>query len=212
MSERQQFPVYPKPVWPVDKQPAYQPVDTITHATKVTLCSGLILGGMHFRRMLQHRKGSARPGHARYLALFEFQRHHFISAPLAAGMYVLVSDSLYNLNEETRASAEVAAVSSALFVASMFKSMPMNTRIGISLGYGLATGLFFWAGKWGLGEASLRATRSRGEVHDQESNKSLDSETEMGKYRKQGFWETMYRRPLSQTVDEIGEGRGIVRL
>lgn len=207
--------IVPKPRmlqdYDVEKTP-YKPINTAAEAAKITFWSGVFLGGMEVRRLLQHRKGSARPGQARYLALFELSKRHFISIPLALGTYCFMSDSFYNLHDGRKTTgSEMLSSATAVFLATLFKSgMPANRRVGVSLGIAAFVGLFNWAGGFiGSYSTNLSYTRSHRLNHDQQSNLDLDRDFEDGKYKKQGFWEVMYRRPLSETIDDLGEGRGI---
>ncbi len=208
--------VITSPVWSAAKANEihdFEPVDTINETVKITAFSGLFLGGMHLRRLLQHRKGSARPSHARYLSLFELNKRHFISIPLALGTYSFVSNSLLNIKEERKATSEILAVSSGVLVASIFKpSMPLNAKIGMALGVGLFAGFVEWAGGLNIYDSNYGYLKSTDQLKNQESNKSLDEDFEKGTYKKQGFWELVYRKPLSQTIEELGEGRGIGKI
>ncbi|QPG77174.1 hypothetical protein FOA43_004580 [Brettanomyces nanus] len=190
----------------------FTPVNTITEAAKITFWSAVFLGGMHVRRLLQHRKGAARPGQARYLALFELNKRHFVSIPLALGTYSFLSNSLYNLHDgEKTTKSEMLASSTAILVATAFKGgMAANKKVGLALGVAGFVGFFKWAGGFiDNYSTNLSYTRSHGLNHDQVSNKDLDEDFANGTYKKQGFWEIMYRRPLSETVQDLGEGRGI---
>ncbi|ODV87200.1 hypothetical protein CANARDRAFT_5753 [[Candida] arabinofermentans NRRL YB-2248] len=201
-----------KPTWPTtfEDDTIFQPVNTVGDSVRVSLFTTLFLGGMHFRRMLQHRKGSARPGTAKYLALFELQKRHFVAIPLALGTYTFVSSSLYNLDEGRKPVNEMIAGGTAISVATMFKkSWPLNAKIGMALGAAVFMGIFNWAGGWNLYDTNISYMRSQGKVKDQVSNKDLDEQFENNTYKKQGFWEVVYRKPLSQTIEELGEGRGI---
>lgn len=186
------------------KKPDFEPVNTIVEASKIMVYSGIFLGGMHFRRLLQHRMGAARPGQQRYLALFELSPRHFISIPLALGTYSFLSNSLYNLDEERTSGNEIISASAAVLVATIFKkSMALNQKIGTALGIAAVLGLFKWAG--GLVDTyntSFTHMSQTGQVHNQESNKSLDEEFANGTYKKQGFWELLYRKPLSETIED----------
>lgn len=198
----------------VEKKTAssFTPVNTLGEASKITFWSGVFLGGMHVRRLLQHRKGASRPGQARYLALFELSKRHFVSIPLALGTYCFLSDSFYNLNNGRKITKnEMISTATAVLVATIFKrSMPTVNKVGLALGMAGFVGLFKWAGEFvGTYNTNLSYTRSHGLNHDQESNKDLDRDFENGTYKKQGFWEVMYRRPLSETINDLGEGRGI---
>lgn len=190
------------------EKPEYTPVNTVLDAAKVTFWSGVFLGGLQVRRLLQHRKGSARPGQARYLSLFDLTKHQFVSIPLALGTYSFLSNSFYNLNDGKRTTkAEMLSSGTAVLVATIFKQgMALNKKVGFALGMASFVGVFKWAGEFvGSYDTSLARSRIDGKVHNQES-----SEIEEG-YKKQGFWEVMYRRPLSETVSDLGEGRGIAK-
>ncbi|VEU21926.1 DEKNAAC102889 [Brettanomyces naardenensis] len=196
----------------VETHVSFQPANTLGEAAKITFWSGVFLGGMQVRRLLQHRKGSARPGQGRYLALFELNKRHFVSIPLALGTYAFLSNSFYNLNGGRRTTKnEMISSATAVLVATAFKQgMAANKRVGFALGIAGFVGFFKWAGEFvGNYNTNLSYTRSHGLNHDQESNKDLDEDFANGTYKKQGFWEVMYRRPLSETVADLGEGRGI---
>lgn len=190
----------------------FEPIDTFTETKNIAIYSAIFLGGMHVRRLLQHRMGSARPGQERYLKLFELSPRHFIAIPLALSTYSFLSSSLYNLDEKRTTTNEVIAASSGILVATIFKSGPLNQKVGLALGMGLFVGLFKWAG--GLVDSyytNFTYMHQTNQIKNQESNKSLDEDFANGTYKKQGFWEVLYRRPLSETVDDLGEGRGIVK-
>lgn len=191
----------------------FQPVDTFSETKKIAVYSAIFLGGMHVRRLLQHRMGSARPGQERYLKLFELSPRHFISIPFALGTYSFISNSLYNLEEKRTTKNEVIAASSAILVATIFKSSPLNQKVGLALGMGAFVGLFNWSGGLiGNYATNFTAMTHNGKIKNQESNKSLDEEFANGTYKKQGFWELLYRKPLSETIEDLGEGRGIGKL
>ncbi|GMG24614.1 unnamed protein product [Ambrosiozyma monospora] len=205
--------ILPKPFFEKDspERRDFKAVDTLSQTLKAIVYSGIFVGGMHFRRMLQHRKGSARPGQARYLALFELQPRQFVSIPLALGTYSFLSNSFYNLNEGKTTKGEVIASSAAVLVATIFKQgMALNKRVGLALGVGTAVGLFNWAGSFtDLYDSSYNYKKSTGQINNPESNKKLEASWEDGTYKKQGFWEVVYRKPLSETIADLGEGRGI---
>lgn len=190
----------------------FEPIDTFSETKNIAIYSAIFLGGMHVRRLLQHRMGSARPGQERYLKLFELSPRHFIAIPLALSTYSFLSSSLYNLDEKRTTVNEMIAASSGILVATIFKSGPLNQKVGLALGMGLFVGLFKWAG--GLVDSyytNYTYMYQTNQIKNQESNKSLDEDLANGTYKKQGFWEVLYRRPLSETVDDLGEGRGIVK-
>ncbi|GMM28474.1 hypothetical protein DAMA08_011900 [Martiniozyma asiatica (nom. inval.)] len=191
-------------------KPAYEPVDTVAETSKIAIYSGLFLGGMHLRRLLQHRMGAARPGQQRYLALFELAPRHFISIPMALASYSFVSNSLYNLDEERTTNNEMIAAGSGILVATIFKKGPLNQKIGLALGMATFVGIFKWAG--GLIDnynTNYTHMYQSGQINNQVSNKQLDEDFANGTYKKQGFWELLYRKPLSETIQDLGEGRGI---
>lgn len=192
---------------------AFEPADTFAETKKITVYSAIFLGGMHVRRLLQHRMGSARPGQERYLKLFELSPRHFISIPFALGTYSFISNSLYNLDEKRTTKNEMIAASSAVLVATIFKSIPLNQKFGLALGMGAFVGLFNWSGGL-IGSFNTNFTHmtQTGQIHNQESNKSLDEDFANGTYKKQGFWELVYRKPLSETIEDLGEGRGIGKI
>ncbi|GMF02335.1 unnamed protein product [[Candida] boidinii] len=84
--------------------------------------------------------------------------------------------------------------------------MKASKRFGVSFGIGTIFAAFTWAGGAYLAENSLNSMRRDGKVNNQTDAQDIDAE------RKQGFWEVVYRRPLSQTISELGEGRGIGKL
>ncbi|OWB57121.1 hypothetical protein B5S28_g3047 [[Candida] boidinii] len=217
MSEEQQIEVskaekfyLPQPFWPapgLKKNGVYTPVDTLGETGKVVFFSGLFLGGMHIRRLIQRRRGSARPGTAHYLNMFDLEKRHFISIPLALGTYTFISNAYANVYEEKKPLNEFVAGAAAMFVATIFKpSMKASKRFGVSFGIGTIFAAFTWAGGAYLAENSLNSMRRDGKVNNQTDAQDIDAE------RKQGFWEVVYRRPLSQTISELGEGRGIGKL
>lgn len=213
MSEAESFKL-PRPFLLRDKDVEshdhFEPIDTFSETKKIAIYSTLFLGGMHLRRLLQHRMGSARPGQERYLKLFELSPRHFISIPLALSTYSFLSSSLYNLDEERTTKNEMIAASSGILVATIFKSGPLNQKVGLALGMATFVGLYNWTGGL-VGNFNTNFTNMyyNGEIHNQESNKSLDEEFANGTYKKQGFWELLYRKPLSETIEDLGEGRGI---
>ncbi|ODQ47451.1 hypothetical protein PICMEDRAFT_15402 [Pichia membranifaciens NRRL Y-2026] len=191
----------------------FEPVDTFKETKNIAIYSAIFLGGMHVRRLLQHRMGSARPGQERYLKLFELSPRHFVSVPFALGTYSFISNSLYNLDEKRTTFNEVLAASSGVLVATIFKQSPLNQKVGLALGMGVFVGLFKWAG--GLVDSydsNYTYMYQTDKIHNQESNKSLDEDFANGTYKKQGFWELLYRKPLSETIEDLGEGRGIGKL
>lgn len=191
----------------------FVPVDTFSETKKIAIYSSIFLGGMHVRRLLQHRMGSARPGQERYLKLFELAPRHFISIPFALATYSFLSSSLYNLDEKRTTKNEVLAASSAVLVATIFKKIPLNQKVGLALSMGVFVGLFNWTGGLvGNMKTNFTAMTHKGEIHNQESNKSLDEDFANGTYKKQGFWELLYRKPLSETIEDLGEGRGIGKI
>lgn len=191
----------------------FQPANTFNETKKIAIYSTLFLGGMHVRRLLQHRMGSARPGQERYLKLFELSPRHFISIPLALGTYSFISNSLYNLDEKRTTGNEMIAAAAGISVATIFKSSPLNQKVGLALGMATFVGLFNWTGGL-IGNFNTNFTQMthEGLIKNQESNKSLDEDFANGTYQKQGFWELLYRRPLSETIEDLGEGRGIGKL
>lgn len=191
----------------------FVPVDTFSETKKITIYSAIFLGGMHVRRLLQHRMGSARPGQERYLKLFELAPRHFISIPFALATYSFMSNSLYNLDEGKLTKNEIISASSAVLVATIFKKIPLNQKVGLALGMGVFVGLFNWTGGL-VGNVKTNFTKmtQNGEIKNQESNKSLDEDFANGTYQKQGFWELLYRKPLSETIEDLGEGRGIGKI
>lgn len=202
----------PRPFFFKDAPAKFEPVDTFGETKKIAIYSAIFLGGMHVRRLLQHRMGSARPGQERYLKLFELSPRHFVSIPLALSTYSFISNSFYNLEEKRTTVNEMIAASSGVLVATIFKYSPLNQKVGLALGMGLFVGLFKWAG--GLVDSydsNYTYQYQTGQIKNQESNKSLDEDFANGTYKKQGFWEVLYRRPLSETVEDLGEGRGIVK-
>lgn len=203
----------PRPFFLKDDQKKFQPVDTFNETKKITIYSAIFLGGMHVRRLLQHRMGSARPGQERYLKLFELSPRHFVSIPFALGTYSFISNSLYNLDEERSTKNEMIAASSAVLVATIFKISPLNQKFGLALGMGLFIGLFNWTGGL-IGNYKTNYTNmyQDGKINNQISNKSLDEDFQNGTYKKQGFWELLYRKPLSETIEDLGEGRSIGKL
>jgi hypothetical protein len=191
----------------------FTPIDTFSETKKIAIYSTLFLGGMHVRRLLQHRMGSARPGQERYLKLFELSPRHFISIPFALGTYSFLSSSLYNLDEKRTTGNEVIAASSGILVATIFKSIPLNQKVGLALGMGVFVGIFNWAGGLvGTYKTNFTHMYQTGQIKNQESNKSLDEDFANGTYKKQGFWELLYRKPLSETIEDLGEGRGIGKI
>lgn len=213
MSAPQQSELFklPRPFFLKDEE-KFTPIDTFTETKNIAIYSSIFLGGMHVRRLLQHRMGSARPGQERYLKLFELSPRHFIAIPLALSTYSFISSSLYNLDEKRTTVNEMIAASSGILVATIFKSAPLNQKVGLALGMGMFVGLFKWSG--GLVDSYYTNYTNmvhNGQIKNQESNKSLDEDFANGTYKKQGFWEVLYRRPLSETVEDLGEGRGIVK-
>ncbi|ODV90021.1 hypothetical protein CANCADRAFT_99630 [Tortispora caseinolytica NRRL Y-17796] len=76
-----------------------------------------------------------------------------------------------------------------------FKRRTVGALFGYPLLFATTIGLLQWTGgKLSMGE--------RAPMYAPDS--VLDT-----KYEKQGFWEIVHRRPLSQTISELGEGRGI---
>ncbi|ANZ74987.1 BA75_03059T0 [Komagataella pastoris] len=198
----------PQPFWPTTKtkEGEYVPKDSIKEASKVFIGSGVLLGGMHFRRLMQYKKGSARPGLAKYLNLFSLSKSQLIGFPVALGAFSFLSHSFANLQEEQTATGEFAASSIASLIGlSIFRTKkPLSSNVAIAVGVGSLFGFLTWAGNFNLGDNSYRAALEAGNGNEGGfDNKVIKTE-------RQGFWEGVYRRPLSQTVEDLGEGRGII--
>lgn len=198
------LPLWPKPATPTTRDGNFKPQNTLAQTMKVSLGSGLLLGGMHIRRILQRRKGSARPGLARYLDMFTMSRGQLVGLPVALGTYAFCTGSLYNLQEGSTASAEFVSAGLASFIGLSIGSIKSN-KFGKSLGMAVFFAIANWAGGLGgLGVNSYKSHQQRGELRKQ---KSQDDDWT----HQQGFWDVIYRRPLSQTVEVLGEGRGILK-
>lgn len=203
----------PKPFLLHDAPADFKPADTVSEASQIAIYSAIFLGGMHVRRLLQHRMGAARPGQQRYLSLFELAPRHFVSIPLALASYSFVSNSLYNLDEARTTNNEMMAAGAGILMATVFKKGPLNQKVGLAIGVATAVGIFKWAG--GLVDnynTNYTYMTQNGLINNQESNKTLDEQFANGTYKKQGFWELVYRKPLSETIADLGEGRGIGKL
>ncbi|ODV98326.1 hypothetical protein PACTADRAFT_48107 [Pachysolen tannophilus NRRL Y-2460] len=202
------FPL-PSPFWNVSSGPnkAYQPVDPFSNASKLFIGTGVFVVGMHFRRLLQRKKGSARPGLARYLEMFEMTKAHLIGIPLGVSSYSFLHDCLQNVYEKETAFNEFlsSGIASFIGVSIIKNNRKIGTNVGTALGIGLMFATMRWAGGFaGLDKNSHRQVDSAGLLLKQEDSRDIKTE-------RQGFWDLTYRRPLSQTIEDLGEGRGILR-
>ncbi|CDK29919.1 unnamed protein product [Kuraishia capsulata CBS 1993] len=203
---------YPKPFWPesasVSKDGVYQPVDTINITARSFIGSALFLGGTQFRRLLQFRRGSARPGLAKYLNMFQLTKPQLLGLPVGIGAYAFLSSSIQNIQETDKSfTGEFAAASLATLITSSIAnaSKGVARNLQLSVGVGSFFALLAWGkGLGGLAENSYNQTKLDGRLNNQE-----DAQVPLEK--PQGFWDVVYRRPLSVTVEELGEGRGILK-
>ncbi|KAH3674372.1 hypothetical protein WICMUC_003359 [Wickerhamomyces mucosus] len=116
---------------------------------------------------------------------------------LVAGTYRFSSASIANLREKSDIWNEfIAGLIAGGITAGPTKSLVKV--IGTSWGTGSLIATIFWTGSF-VGDFTNSSTQFRGE--------GLENKFEIKKnVETQGFWDVSRRRPLSQTLQELGQG------
>ncbi|CDR46584.1 CYFA0S24e00518g1_1 [Cyberlindnera fabianii] len=118
---------------------------------------------------------------------------------LTATGYKFASCSLANLREKKDTlnefySGAIAGGLASIFYKNMIKS------VGFSFVGGCIAATVFWSGTM-VGNAQKSSHTLRGKGPDNHFKARASSDVE-----RQGFWDVARRRPLSQTLEELGEG------
>lgn len=164
---------------------SFQPRDTIAETSKnafLSLGAGFFVAGV---------KGSLGPPSGAMTAILKNSR--YIPLYGAAGTaYTFVECVSANLSESESAWTRFAGGAAAgAVMGSVYRSVPKVVGGALAVGTGL--GFCHWAGGFlGYGPETARQNAS-GDVKDIE------------KGDRQGFWDVVHRRPLSQTIDELGD-------
>lgn len=97
-----------------------------------------------------------------------------------------------NLREEESAvNAGVGGALAGAIAGATLKKRPVAKSLGGALLLGFVCSAFDWGFDRGHKESVLRVTSEKQELSEE--------------HPRQGFWELVYRRPLSQTVEELGD-------
>lgn len=191
----------------IDEHGNYVPVDPFDSAWKLFVGSGVILTGMHLRRIIQMRKGAQRPGVAKYTGMFQTTPRQLVALPTAIALFSFVEDSLMNLNEGENAINSMIGAGVGSFLGLIIANPTHFTK---SLGSAVGIGIFYGFGSWAGGFGGLQETSHSNQRVEQKIRSPMDT-VRGARSDRQGYWEAVYRRPLSETVEELGEGRGIVK-
>lgn len=105
--------------------------------------------------------------------------------------------SISNLREKNDATNDLLAGGVAGTVLGSF-TKSLGKTVGSALGVGLICGFTHWAG-FALGDRTNSAYKARGGLENQLLNK------EYKEGEKQGLWEAVRRKPLSETKERLGE-------
>lgn len=182
---------YPSPTFNTPAQTQYKPVNTwavTKDAVKFASIAGLLTVAAG-NAVSKERLGP--------MGVFTKSGKLWGLMILVAGSYRFTGASLANLRKENDSWNEFFAGS----VAGAFTAAPTGQLVkvvGTSLGTAVLVGGVFWCGSFlGNTESSSFAQRGEGLENGFEIKKDLE---------KQGFWDVSRRRPLSQTLEQLGDG------
>lgn len=181
---------YPSPHLTPD---VYMPVDTWT-ATRTAVGYGSVFGLLTVATQNAVAKERLGP-----LGIITRSGGLWGMIVLVSGSYKLASSMLSNLREKKDTLNEFYAGAIAGAIAgSPTKSLVKAS--GWSFAGGVVAALVYWSGSI-VGQAATSSHAYRG-VGAQNNFKPKDSHYS----ERQGFWDVLRRRPLSQTLEELGEG------
>ena len=185
-----QYVNYPSPHLTPDK---YVPVDTFS-ATRSALGYGAAFGLLTVATQNAVQKSRVGP-----LGIITRSGTLWGMIVLVSGSYKFASSVLSNLREKKDTLNEFYAG----LVAGAVAGLPTKSLVkaaGWSFAGGVITGLVYWSGSivGQLGSSSY-AYRGVG-VENNFKPKPVDEA------QRQGFWDVLRRRPLSQTLEQLGEG------
>lgn len=169
----------------------YVPVDTWS-ATRSALGYASVFGLLTVATQNAVSKERVGP-----LGIFTRSGSLFGMIVLVSGSYKLSSSMLSNLREKKDTANEFYAG----LIAGAFAGAPTRSLVkasGWSFFGGVVAALVYWSGSI-VGQTSTSSYAYRGKGAENNFEPKSDIE-------RQGFWDVMRRRPLSQTLEELGQG------
>ncbi|KAK9471087.1 uncharacterized protein V1510DRAFT_421244 [Dipodascopsis tothii] len=195
----------PQVTFPIQEYAPYYPRDTLA-MTKKYFFLGSGLGGIShvfYEYMIERRTPKFTSAFVRTLS-----KVTLTSGAISAN-YIFVLCAMSNLRKtEDATNAAVTGAVTGAITGVLFKPRTIPRVAGYATLGAVFLGLYTWAGKQSLQWAP---TTVDGEFDLDRANADATSGQSLNQHGlyKGGLWQVSYRRPLSQTVEELGEGRGI---